>query len=149
MGVTLYYRGHLAQGVNRHSLFAEAESIAFENGWSIRRLPSGGFVIQAHPDCEELNFDLDDKGKVDDWVKTQCAGPDIHIQIADFLTRLAKFFTRFKVDDDTEYWTTRRRADLELGMQQVREMLEEIVRARPSARTVVRTPDGRIIDVFE
>jgi len=126
--VTLYYRGRLAQGVSRYALFVEAESIAFENGWNIRRLPSGWFVIQAHRDCEPLTFDPDAKGKVDDWVKTQYAGPEVHIQISDFLSRIGTFFAKLKVDDDTEYWSTRNREDLERGFQQVNEMLEDIVR---------------------
>jgi len=147
--VTLYYRGRIAQGVSRHSLFSEAESIAFENGWGIRRLPSGGFVIQAHPDCEPLILDPDDKGKVDNWVKTQYAGAEIHIQISDFLSRISRFFAKLKVEDDTDYWTTRNRENLEIGIQQVNEMLEDAVRENPSVRTNVRLPDGRIVDILE
>lgn len=74
-----------------------------------------------------LLFDPDAKGKVDDWVKTQYAGPDVHIQISDFLSRISTFFAKLKVDDDTEYWSTRNREDLERGFQQVNEMLEDIV----------------------
>jgi hypothetical protein len=90
-----------------------------------------GFIIQAHPDREPLTFAPDDKGKVDDWVKTQYAGADVHIQISDFLARIGVFFTNLKVDDDTEHWTTRNRESLELGMQQVNEMLEDAVRENP------------------
>lgn len=96
-----------------------------------------------------LLFDPDAKGKVDDWVKTQYAGPDVHIQISDFLSRISTFFAKLKVDDDTEYWSTRNREDLERGFQQVNEMLEDIVRKNPCARTIVRLPDGRIVDVLE
>lgn len=149
LGVTLYYRGRLAKNVSRHSLFSEAESIAVDNGWSIRRLASGGFVIHAHPDCEPITFDHDANGKVDDWVKTQYAGPEIHKQIVEFLTSISKLFVRFKVDDDTDYWTTRDGADLELGKRQVNEMLEDHLRRNPSTRSVVRMPDGRIIDIIE
>jgi hypothetical protein len=150
MGVTIHYSGVLAGAAEAELLLKEASAIAAEMEWGIENLnsPNAGLVVFPHPDCEPLAFNPDDFGMIESWVKTQFAGPETHIQIVDFFSRIAPHFENFAVEDEGEYWETKDRPKLEAHFEQVASAIREMQLENPSARVQVRMPDGRIVDMI-
>jgi len=106
---------------------ASASIEAVERGARIRgHLPLKGISLAVHPQCESLCFFFDSNGSLCDpiskvricqddlkpkeaWVsvKTQFAGPEIHIWIIGLLKYLEKhFITDLEINDEGEYWET-------------------------------------------
>ncbi len=89
-------------------------------------LPLKGIVLTLNPQCEGLPFFFDSNGRLrdpisrvnisegalkpeDSWisVKTQYAGPEIHIWIIGLLKHLKKLYLpNLEVQDEGEYWET-------------------------------------------
>ncbi len=85
-----------------------------------------GILLKPHPQCESLQFFFDSNGNLRDpismvntcegtlaaeyaWVsvKTQFAGPEIHIWIIELLKYIKKFhLTNLEVQDEGAYWET-------------------------------------------
>lgn len=150
MGVTIHYSGTLANPAKAEALFKEASVLATELDWefTITDAPVTGVTVYPHPDCEPLTLNPDENGLVENWVKTQFAGPVIHIQIMDFLARIAPYFADLMVEDEAEYWETRDRTILEGHFSQINEILHDMQKDNPSARVQVRQPSGRIVDII-
>ena len=150
MGVTIHYSGTLSGNAQVESLLYEASALATAMHWGIEtgNKPRPRLTIFPHPDCEPLTFDPDENGLLENWVKTQFAGPEIHIQILDFLAQLAPYFGNLIVEDEAEYWESRNREILEGHMNQINEILRDMQQEKPAARIQVRSSTGRIVDII-
>jgi hypothetical protein len=78
------------------------------------------------------------------WVKTQFAGPDVHIAIVKLLKYLEnKYFECFEVMDEGDYWQTGNAVLLKKKMEFLDGKIEEVGKAlsaaaaRPSARRLL------------
>lgn len=100
-----------------------------------------------HPDCEPLTLDPDEHGVIENWVKTHFAGPEIHIQVLDFLSQMAPLFDMLAVEDEAEFWETRDRLVLEGHFNQINAVLQNMMKENPKARMKLRMPSGRIVDL--
>lgn len=78
--------------------------------------PLNGFVLHPHPKAESLAVLHGSDGYCWRSCKTQFAGPDIHIEVVQFLREIAPFFTAFQVKDEGGYWDTGDRQELERRM---------------------------------
>ncbi len=86
-----------------------SEVVAYEG-------PLNGFVLQPHPTAESLAVLQGTDGYCWRSCKAQSAGPDIHIEVVQFLREIAPFFSAFQVKDEGGYWDTGDRKDLERRM---------------------------------
>jgi hypothetical protein len=107
-----------------------------------------GFVINPHPDCEPLEIRFGKKNRFGNWVKTQFAGPEIHIQIVQFLKLIKPIVSRMGVSDEGEFWKTGDENTLRWHMRRIDELIAEAVLEDPKTRSGVKTPEGRIIDLI-
>src|SRR3569833_1993231 len=112
LGVTIHYSGQLRSPDNLQALTAFAEELAKDLQWGFERIQSGtavypvGFVAYPHEDCEPLRFEFGQDMKVRSWVKTQFAGPDVHVAVIRFIRQIRTLIGRLGVRDEGEYWET-------------------------------------------
>jgi len=149
MGVTIHYSGTLANAADAGAFLKEASALANELKWEFTTsdTPNPSITMSPHPDCEPFAFDPDKNGTVENWVKTQFAGPEIHIQILGFLSRIAPFFNALSVEDEAEFWETQDRAALDGHFNQINAVLRDMMEENPNARSQLRMPSGRIVDI--
>jgi hypothetical protein len=154
MGVTIHYAGQLRDPARLPHLLDFSRDYATKNGWAFALLPFAigdlqGFVIHPHPDCEPLEFRFGKRNRFASWVKTQFVGPDIHVQIVRFLREVKPIIGRMGASDEGEFWQTGSEETLRWHMNKVNEMIASYVAENPSARSKVRTNEGRFIDLIE
>lgn len=173
-GVTIHYQGELRPGVTLQQLTDSACQAATDRSWqcvlvsgdeipmldrrtadSIKRLDQAtdvaaearGAVIYADPMCEPLYLVFGARRRIDNSVKTQFAGAEVHIGIVEVLAAIKPYFAQLTVDDEGGYWQTRDRAKLTAAIAAVDAQLAEAQRRDPSAIGPMKTSGGRIIDL--
>ena len=119
-------------------------------GWEIESDADSkiGFTFLPSPNCEPLEFNFDENGNVESWVKTQFAGADIHIQISDFMAQISSHFSTLAVEDEGEFWETRDKKILQGHFDQIAAILEDMRRDNPAARGPFRMENRRIVDLI-
>jgi len=150
VGVTIHYSGTLANASKTEALLKQASVLATKLHWDfeIADTPNAKISIYPHPDCEPFTLDPDEDGAIENWVKTQFAGPEVHIQIVDLLEQITPHFVNLIVEDEAEYWESRNREILEGHMNQINEVLRDMQQENPAARIQVRESTGRIVDMI-
>jgi len=151
MGVTIHYRGQLADLGQLNILCDELTQVAEKMGWAYNRLDEDwskptnvrleheergacivghlglkGISFKPHPKGESMSFFFNSDGKLfdpmglvmvcegslkpeDAWitVKTQFAGPEIHLWVVGLLKYLKEHYIHdLEVSDEGEYWET-------------------------------------------
>ncbi|HVN92372.1 MAG TPA: hypothetical protein VMT38_01685 [Terracidiphilus sp.] len=155
MGVTIHYAGQLTEPSRLPLVLDFARGFAESHHWDFRLIGETassrprGFVLLPHPDCEPVEFEFGPRFKFENWVKTQFAGPRIHVEVLDFLRRIHPLIGRLGVRDEAEYWTTGNEDTLRWHMNRINEIIAEAVANDPNVRTQVRAPNGRIIDMIQ
>jgi len=168
-GVTVHFEGKAKDAAAVTRAVAAARSEAQRRGWTVHdanvtsasvlrivgeeekpyKGPLTGIVIRAHPMCEPLYLQFGVDLFLQDYVKTQFAGPEVHIAIVDLLRSLKPYFRTLDVEDEGEYWTTRDRARLEAHMKTVNDMIDALKVARPGTRGPVKIAGERFVDFME
>ena len=111
--------------------------------------PVTGVVIHISENCEPLYFQFGEDLFMQDFVKTQFAGANVHVQIVQLLESIRPFFKKLVVDDEGEFWDSHDRVLLEGHIQKINSVLEEIKKKDPKAQGPVRLKSGRITDVIQ
>jgi len=111
--------------------------------------PLNGIVIRPHPLCDPMFLQFGSDLFLQDFVKTQFAGPDIHIAIVGLLKKLQPSLRSLSVEDEGDYWNTRSRKVLTEHMNTVNRLVALRKKANPTARGPVRLTDGRVVDLIE
>jgi hypothetical protein len=154
MGITIHYAGQLRDPANLENLIAIVRDRSEKAGWGFALLPYAvgdlqGFVVHPHPDCEPLEFRFGKRNRFSSWVKTQFAGPEIHIQIVRLLQEIKPVIGRLGITDEGEFWQTGSEETLRWHMNHINELIASYIAENADIQTKVRTPDGRIIDLIE
>ncbi len=108
-----------------------------------------GLVIHVSDNCEPLHFQFGDDLFMQDYVKTQFAGADIHIQIVQLLNYLRPHFKNIDVVDEGEYWDLHDKTVLEGHIAKIDSVIEDIKKNNPKAQGPLRMESGRIADVIQ
>jgi hypothetical protein len=168
-GVTIHYEGKAKSRAAATQALQVARAEARRLNWVVEdanassahltrviaekeRLYTGrvaGIVIRPGPMCDPFYIQFGDDLFLQDFVKTQFAGPDVHIAIVKLLKKIAAYFNRLSVEDEGEYWETNNRATLKKHIAVIDKMIDAAVAGNPRARTRVKMPDGRIIDLIQ
>lgn len=154
MGVTIHYSGQLRNPDRLEDVIALAEKLAKDSCWDFEPLERGdrgqavGFVAYPHQDCEPLRFEFGEDFKVRGWVKTQFAGPDVHVAVVSFLRQIRPIIGRLGVRDEGEYWETGSLEKLHEHVNTINRIIREMQDEKPGIRVKVRQLDGRIVDVI-
>lgn len=167
-GVTIHYEGRAesAAAVDRALSLITARARSF--GWRtedasaknilLKRVinekdveylgPVRGIVLWPAQNSEPLYVQFDSSLFMQDSVKTQFAGPEVHIKVIELLRQLKPFFEVLKVEDEVEYWETSDRQQLEKHIEKVNLLIQEMKGKNPGLKGPVTLPSGRIVDLM-
>lgn len=168
-GVTIYYEGKAVSSNAVSKILKIASQTAKENMWRTENLNSEkgrlvrvineknndyegritGIKILISKTCEPIFIQFGDDLFMQDFVKTQFAGADVHIQIIQMLELMRPHFEKFQVSDEGEYWDTHDRSKLVNHLETVNSMMRDIKKKNPKAKGPVFLKSGRIVDIME
>ena len=175
MGLTIHYQGQLLSESAYESFIAAVTAFAADREWPAhpiaepsRRLtrilqpedpgepefeeiytgPTRGIYLLPHPDCEPLTFEFDRDLFMQDWTKTQFAGPTTHAAIVELFRETEQFFEMLDVQDEADFWETNDREALAQSFAESRAAIDEAAAESPGSLIAVLTPSGRILDVL-
>lgn len=168
MGITVHFEGRLRDDASLAAAIQVATDYARAKGWRVEPLeaeevtlervrdeepwtyvgPVQGVVLYPHEDCEPVRLEFDRELYVQDYTKTQFAGPQVHAAVIDLLRRLEPLFRTLQVTDEAEFWESGDEAALEANFAASAKALAAIRERKPHARVKVRTPAGRILDMI-
>ena len=166
MGVTIHFEGQLNNEAAYQELIGVASTIANAEGWPIEPIGSGevtlsrvrdekewdytgpvkGIVIYLHEDCDPVRLEFDSDLYVQEFIKTQFAGVEMHIKALKLLKAIEPFFRTLNVEDEGEWWETRDTTSLAGHFARVQDVIDAELRKTSSTRVKVKTPSGRIMD---
>ena len=168
-GVTIHYEGYATSTNAVGLVISSATAFAKKHGWAVKGASADkgklervvdeknkdyegritGIVIYPGKNCEPLYLQFGDDLFMQDYTKTQFAGPAVHLDIIALFDELKPHFRKLDILDEGEYWETRNRAVLEKHIATVNKMIEEIKRQKPQTKGPFTLPSGRIADVIE
>ena len=168
VGVTVHFEGRLKSPQDFSSLLLRIEEIAraetllterFEHAeMRLGRVsdeqpcdyvgPTKGIVLYLHEDCEPLRLEFDRELYVQEWVKTQFAGADVHVRLIEILRDIERFFEILIVNDEGQYWESENKTVLAGHIRRCDEVIAEFAAESPHSRIKVREPNGRLTDLI-
>lgn len=168
-GVTIHFEGTATSPEAVATILSTVEAVAKRRGWKVAGASQEngklvrvidekdrdyegritGVVVRISEKCEPLYVQFGDDGFMQDFVKTQFAGPDVHIQIVELLEAVRPCFQSLTVTDEGDYWTTHDRAGLELHIAKINSALADLKRENPNAKGPLRLKSGRILDLVQ
>ena len=168
MGVTIHFQGRLKAQNSLAECLELAKRFSDERNWHFKPIdnpevtllrvreeeewtywgPVSGIEIQPHCDSEPLRLEFDSDLYVQDYIKTQFAPFDVHVQVCELLHLLDSFFEDLKVEDEGEYFQTNDLSLLTKYRDDVSEVINEYL-ANPKNSGPIRLDSGRIVDVIK
>jgi len=110
--------------------------------------PTSGIEILPHERCDPLRLEFDVDLYVQEYTKTQFAGPGVHREVVALLRELAPHFAMLQVDDEGEYWDTNDAALLTKHIETCNRALADELREHPGAQGPVQIAVGRWVDII-
>lgn len=167
-GVTIHYEGKAENPAAVDGALRMVTSRARALGWRIEeasadsasltrvidekevpyRGPVRGVVLRPASNCEPLYLQFDSSLFMQDFVKTQYAGADVHIKVVELLRQLKAFLIKLKVEDEGEYWETSDKKKLDGHISTVNALIIEMKGKTPGLKGPVTLPSGRIVDLM-
>jgi hypothetical protein len=108
---------------------------------------ANGVVIYPADMSEPLYLVFGARNKLNNFIKTQFAGPETHIGVIEVFDTIKPFFRNLEIEDEGRYWETRNRAFLEEDMGSVSAQIEAIKAQQSNVTGPFKQPDGRILDL--
>jgi hypothetical protein len=166
VGITIYFEGKLKNKESLTACLGLAKRYSDERQWHFRSIdspeatlkrvrdqqgwnyvgPVTGIELQPHCNAEPLRLEFDRDLYFQDWIKTQFAPTDIHVQVCELFRLLDSFFESLKVEDEGEYFETGDLSLLTKHRDSVSAVISEYL-ASPKNRGPFRLTSGRIVDL--
>lgn len=172
-GITIHFKGSVADDAAIEKIAEVACAEAQKNAWRCTRVvgeeiksldsitvkaiakldgsadftKAKGVVVLMHEMSEPLYLVFGSSRQIDNFVKTQFAGADVHIRAVELLEKVKPHFTTLEVHDEGNYWESKDRAMLEKELDGIQAMMAKIKSQRSDAEGPVKRPDGRILDL--
>jgi len=172
-GITIHFQGRAADAQAVERVVENSCERARANGWSCERVAgddirrvdgitarklvelektndlagSTGVVIRPHEMSEPLYLVFSRSGQMNNFVKTQFAGPDIHVKVVELLEAIRPLLVSLEFEDEGGYALTKDRAKLVKEFDGVDAAMAKIKREHPEATGPIKRPDGRILDL--
>ena len=166
MGVTIHFEGRLRGDAAFDRCVSCISEFAVAKGWRAEEFtlenqtlcrvrnehdwdyvgPTRGIEVQPHPCSDPLRFKFDDGLFVQEYIKTQFAPIEVHLDVVCLLEKLNSIFSWLTVEDEGEYFETKEMKRLIDHRQKIEEILAELMAGDPSMRGPVRLSHGRIAD---
>ena len=168
MGVTIHFEGKLRDRGSLEAVVRAAGAFAQVRGWRVEPIsqvqahlarvrdekdwdydgPTSGVELLPHERCDPLRLEFDADLYVQEFTKTQFAGPSIHREVIALLRELAPNFATLYVDDEGEYWDTSDTAVLTRHIDACNRALADELRKHPGSEGPVRIEGGRWVDIL-
>jgi hypothetical protein len=169
MGITIHYRGRVNPKLKIKEFYIYCKLICDEKKWSISsmeetsgpalliqmdgEIPYDGklvsFAIDAHENCEPVQFQITSEGYFNNWCKTQFAPLEIHMGIVDMFAQVKIKLAELVIRDEGGYWETRDAGALE---ERIVDCYLEIQKSKdedPEYYGPVKSENGRITDLLK
>jgi hypothetical protein len=166
MGVTIHIDGKLFGASEYDALLHQVREFASSHRWPMEEIHEArrflervrneqdwdyigltkGIVVYPHDDAEPLRFEFDDNLYIQEYCKTQFAGPAVHVSIVELMRLLEPLFETLCVNDEGEYWDTCDTSLLSQHMHRIDVVIAQLIAERPSRQVAVRLRSGRIVD---
>ena len=105
-----------------------------------------GLELQPSESSDPLRFEFDEDFYVQEFIKTQFAGTDLHIEVIELFRLIKPYFDKLEIFDEGEFWETRDANRLIEHIENCDRALQKMLAENPKARGPVRLADGRIVD---
>jgi hypothetical protein len=168
MGVTIHIEGKLLGASEYDALLHQVRGFASSQRWpteeiheaqrSLKRVRdeqdwdyiglTKGIIVYPHDNAEPLRFEFDNDLHIQEYCKTQFAGPSVHVSIVELMRLLQPLFETLSVEDEGEYWDTSDTSLLSHHMRWVDVQIAQLLAEKPSRQVAVRLPSGRIADLI-
>lgn len=175
MGLTIHYQGQIESEQAYVSFLAEVTAFAEARKWPVHPIaeaereitrmlqpedpeadeyedvyvgPTRGLYLLPHPECEPLSFEFDRDLFMQDWCKTQFAGPAVHLEILNLFRQTEPLFEMLDIQDEAEGWENPDPAHLEQAFATAKAAIDEAAAEMPGSSVAVLTPSGRILDIL-
>ena len=112
------------------------------------RGPLTGIGIYPHPMCEPVYIQFGTDLIMQNYVKTQFAGPMIHAQIIQLFKALEPNLTKLNIRDEGEFWETGDHVKLIGHFATIDELIRSSKAANPRLRGPIKIED-RFIDLMD
>lgn len=166
MGVTIHFEGKLKDEASYDSCVDRVRTFAEPREWVVLDIESAvrelsrvrdekpwdyvgstkGIAVIPHPDSEPLRFEFDNELFVQEYIKTQFAPIDTHIDVVRLLREMQELFVVLRVEDEGEYYPADNVEQLDAHRQTIERLLMEMLAEDKTATGPVRLPSGRIAD---
>jgi hypothetical protein len=166
MGVTIHFEGRLKHPKAYPLLLDALQEYATKNNWPVVQIPeehrtlrrvrdekdwdySGltfGLELQPSENADPLRFEFDKDYFVQEFIKTQFAGPELHIEVINLFRLIQPYFDKLDICDEGDFWET---SDAKLLVEHIENCdraLQKMLAENPKAKGPVRLPTGRIVD---
>jgi hypothetical protein len=167
-GVTIHFEGTASSAESVSAILETARSFARQNGWRVEDASAvhgkelrvvdekdqpyegrlTGVVLYPAEMCEPIWLQFGDDQFFQNYVKTQFAGADVHIEIIKLFDQLKPLLKSLRIDDEGEFWLERDRSVLEAHFSKIRDALRQTKREEPMLYGPIKLPDGRIVDMI-
>jgi hypothetical protein len=175
MGLTIHYQGQLLSDDAYARFIEQIQAFAAARPWPVYPIdephrvlarmlqpedpdadeveeiyegPTRGLTLMPHLDCEPLAFEFDRDLFMQDYCKTQFAGPETHAQIIDLFRTVEPLFAMLDVQDEAEFWENPSREELVRTFAETSQAIAELAAEDPGSSVGVVTPSGRILDIL-
>jgi hypothetical protein len=115
-GVTIHYSGTLASGVETQKVIVAATAYASSEKW-LYQVDGDTLIIFPDPWCEPIHLSFIGSDLTQDFVKTQFAGPAVHIAVIGLFKTIEPSFSHLDILDEGEYWQSGDLAKLRANME--------------------------------
>lgn len=168
-GVTIHFKGAVENERAVAVIVDAARRFSAANGWRYELIGPGnpcrdpitlktaeeypgkddirGIVLYPDAMSEPLYLVFAGNDLVDNFIKTQFAGMEVHIKVIELLHRIEPRFQHLDIEDEGEYWNTGNRQKLQEQIGATDRMIATIMASQPGMRGPFRTPEGRMIDL--
>ena len=167
MGVTIHFEGKLRNRSSLDATVRAAATFARARGWTATPIleeqarlarardkkdwdyegPTSGIELLPHTRSDPVRLEFDRDLYIQEFTKTQFAGPTVHQEVVDLLRELAPHFETLSVQDEGEYWETGDAVLLSTHIHNCDRALADELRKHPGAQGPVQL-DGRWIDII-
>lgn len=169
MGITIHFEGKLKNRQLLPVVLQLARRFANDHSWPFTEIPekvrtlmrvwnetdwdytgsTSGIEIYPHEACDPFRLEFDGDCYIQEYVKTQFAPIQIHIDLIDLLERLRSTFLSLEVVDESDFWEIRNVTSLEAHFSRFFEVMNEEKKKNPRLSGPSRLNNGRIADLLE
>lgn len=168
MGVTIHFEGHVLDESALQLAIAKARALGQAFGWRATVIAEAhvelvrvvdeeeipytgrtrGVELRPHEECDPIRLEFGDDLFVQDYVKTQFAGAETHVQVVELLREIQPCFRDLEVFDEGEFWESYDHNVLRKHIEDTHAAIKDYVDQNPGARIKVRLPSGKIADLI-